>query len=103
MSAAVVNFTHEFNQQGLIEMVATYALDLSQNDLREIKKAGHGYSWSDFLLSLDVRVGKNPVPEKKAWDFYEAVNSDTENLSTAIPFAPTPLAEKIWSFLSSLV
>lgn len=100
---AMVDFMPVSNEQGLIEMVATFALELSQNDVAQIRKIGHKYCWSDFLLALGVRVGKNAVPERKAWDFLDAVYSDTEDGRKKLPLATTPLAEKVWSFLSSLV
>jgi len=55
---------------------APYTLHLTSEDIKTIAFVSGRYGWSDNL-SWCV-VGKNNLSESEAWEWYEAVEADTE-------------------------
>ena len=83
--------------------MSNYTLTLNENDVDAINFIGYRYDWSQTLRKIGAHSGDNIIPEHKAWEFVNAVYSDTDNGLTKIPLAGRTLAEKIWSFCYHIV
>lgn len=80
-----------------------YRLELTTEDVRDIRFVGDRYFWSLVLLGFDA--GTHEFSEQEAWAIQSSFEADTEGGHSMFPMLDpnSELAAKLYAFLDSIV
>ena len=80
-----------------------YTLTLTESDIATIAFVGNRYEWSSILQ--DLNEGINEIPEYKAWEIKDAIESDMDGGHDAFPMLDTDseLGENLYKLYYDIV